>query len=152
MQKTFQKVLTTPLLSGREYRRDMNIFWKHLYPLLRSLTIWMTVLKWYSSMEQAKTPEYLDELAGGRKRCWNIFEGQELIRGKTAKTLGYHCNCLYWKQIEEVQMKKKKTQKITTTIQGHKVVLIFTDKANPCVTEQIKQTLLNTYTKPIKVA
>lgn len=49
-------------------------------------------------------------------------------------------------------MEKKKTQKITTTIQGHKVVLIFADKANPYVAEQIKQTLLNTYTKPIQVA
>ena len=49
-------------------------------------------------------------------------------------------------------MEKKKTQKITTTIQGHKVVLIFADKANPCMAEQIKQTLLKTYTKPIKVA
>ena len=43
-------------------------------------------------------------------------------------------------------------EKITTTIQGHKVVLIFTDKANPCVAKQIKQTLLNTYTKAVKVA
>lgn len=49
-------------------------------------------------------------------------------------------------------MKKNKTQKIITTIQGHKVVLIFANKANPFVAEQIKQTLLNTYTKPIKVA
>lgn len=49
-------------------------------------------------------------------------------------------------------MGKNKTNKNTTTIQGHKVVLIFTDKANPCVAEQIKQTLLNTYTKPVKVA
>ena len=49
-------------------------------------------------------------------------------------------------------MEKNKTNKITTTIQGHKVVLIFADKANPYVPEQVKQTLLNTYTKPIKVA
>lgn len=49
-------------------------------------------------------------------------------------------------------MDKEKTQKIITTIQGHKVVLIFANKANPFVAEQIKQTLLNTYTKPIKVA
>ena len=49
-------------------------------------------------------------------------------------------------------MEKNKTNKITTTIQGHKVVLIFTEKANPYVAEQIKQTLLNTYTKPVKVA
>ena len=49
-------------------------------------------------------------------------------------------------------MEKKKTQKITTTIQGYKVVLIFADKANPFVAEHIKQTLLNTYTKPIQVA
>ena len=49
-------------------------------------------------------------------------------------------------------MEEKKTQKIITTIQGHKVVLIFANKANPFVPEQIKQTLLSTYTKPIKVA
>ena len=49
-------------------------------------------------------------------------------------------------------MEKKKTQKITTTIQGHKVVLIFANKANPYVAEQIKQTLLNTYIQPIQVA
>ena len=49
-------------------------------------------------------------------------------------------------------MEKNDTKKITTTIQGHKVVLIFTEKANPYVAEQIKQTLLKTYTKPIKVA
>ncbi len=49
-------------------------------------------------------------------------------------------------------MEKNKTQKIITTIQGHKVVLIFANKANPFMAEQIKQTLLNTYTKPIKVA
>ena len=49
-------------------------------------------------------------------------------------------------------MGKNKTKEITTTIQGHKVVLIFANKANPFVAEQIKQTLLNTYTKPIKVA
>lgn len=49
-------------------------------------------------------------------------------------------------------MEKNKTKKITTTIQDHKVVLIFADKVNPCVSEQIKQTLLNTYTKPIQVA
>ena len=49
-------------------------------------------------------------------------------------------------------MEKKKTQKITTTIQGHKVVLIFADKVNPCVAEQIKQTLLNTYIQSVKVA
>ena len=49
-------------------------------------------------------------------------------------------------------MEKNKAKKITTTIQGHKVVLIFADKANPCMAEQIKQTLLKTYTKPIKVA
>ena len=48
-------------------------------------------------------------------------------------------------------MEKKKTQKITTTVQGHKVVLIFAEKANPFVSEQIKQTLLNTYTRPIAV-
>lgn len=29
-------------------------------------------------------------------------------------------------------MEKNKNNKIITTIQGHKVVLIFTDKANPC--------------------
>ncbi len=46
----------------------------------------------------------------------------------------------------------EKTQKITTTIQGHKVVLIFADKANLSVAEQIKQTLLNTYTQPTHVA
>lgn len=49
-------------------------------------------------------------------------------------------------------MEEKKTQKIIITIQGRKVVLIFADKANPLVAEQIKQTLLNTYTKPIQVA
>ena len=49
-------------------------------------------------------------------------------------------------------MEKNDTKKITTTIQGHKVVLIFANKANPYVAEQIKQTLLKTYTKPIKVA
>ena len=49
-------------------------------------------------------------------------------------------------------MEEKKTQKIITTIQGHKVVLIFANKANPFVAEQVKQTLLNTYTKPIQVA
>ena len=49
-------------------------------------------------------------------------------------------------------MEKNKTNKITTTIQGHKVVLIFTEKANPYVAEQIKQTLLNTYIQPIQVA
>lgn len=49
-------------------------------------------------------------------------------------------------------MEKNKTKKITTTIQGHKVVLIFADKANPCISYQIKQTLLNTYIKSIKVA
>lgn len=49
-------------------------------------------------------------------------------------------------------MEKNKTQKISTTIQGHKVILIFADKANLFVAEQVKQTLLNTYTKPIKVA
>lgn len=49
-------------------------------------------------------------------------------------------------------MEKEKIQKISTTIQGHKVVLIFADKANPYVPEQIKQTLLNTYTKPVAVA
>lgn len=49
-------------------------------------------------------------------------------------------------------MEKEKTQKIITTIQGHKVVLIFADKANPFVAEQVKQTLLNTYIQPIKVA
>lgn len=36
-------------------------------------------------------------------------------------------------------MEKKKTQKIITTIHGHKVLLIFADKANSCVSEQIKQ-------------
>ena len=49
-------------------------------------------------------------------------------------------------------MEEKKTQKIITTIQGHKVVLIFANKANPFVAEQVRQTLLDTYTKPIKVA
>lgn len=49
-------------------------------------------------------------------------------------------------------MEKNKEKEITTTIQGHKVVLIFANKANPFMAEQIKQTLLNTYTKPIKVA
>lgn len=49
-------------------------------------------------------------------------------------------------------MEKNKNNKIITSIQGHKVVLIFADKANPYVAEQIKQTLLNTYTQPIKVA
>ncbi len=49
-------------------------------------------------------------------------------------------------------MEKNKNNKITTTIQGHKVVFIFASKANPCVAEQVKQTLLNTYTKPIQVA
>lgn len=49
-------------------------------------------------------------------------------------------------------MEKEKTQKISTTIQGHKVVLIFADKANIDVAEQVKQTLLNTYTKSIQVA
>ena len=49
-------------------------------------------------------------------------------------------------------MEKNKAKKITTTIQGHKVVLIFADKANPCMAEQIKQTLLNTYIQPIQVA
>ena len=44
-------------------------------------------------------------------------------------------------------MEKEKTQKITTTIQGHKVVLIFADKANRYVPEQVKQTLLNNYTQ-----
>ena len=49
-------------------------------------------------------------------------------------------------------MEKEKTQKIITTIQGHKVVLILADKANPFVAEQVKQTLLNTYTKSFAVA
>lgn len=49
-------------------------------------------------------------------------------------------------------MEKNKNNKIITTIQGHKVVLIFANKANPFMAEQIKQTLLNTYTKPIQVA
>ena len=49
-------------------------------------------------------------------------------------------------------MGKNKNNKIITSIQGHKVVLIFADKANSYVAEQIKQTLLNTYTQPIKVA
>ena len=44
-------------------------------------------------------------------------------------------------------MQKEKTQKITTIIQGRKVVLIFADKANPCVPEQVKQTLLSTYAR-----
>jgi len=44
-------------------------------------------------------------------------------------------------------MKKGKTQKITTKIQGRKVVLIFAEKANRYVPEQVKQTLLNTYTQ-----
>ena len=42
-------------------------------------------------------------------------------------------------------MEKEKTQKITTEIQGRKVVLIFADKANPCVPEQVKQMLLSNY-------
>ena len=42
-------------------------------------------------------------------------------------------------------MEKEKTQKITTTIQGHKVVLIFADKANRYVPEQVKQMLLSNY-------
>ena len=49
-------------------------------------------------------------------------------------------------------MEKNKEKEITTTIQGHKVILIFADKANLLVAEQIKQALLNTYTKPIQVA
>lgn len=49
-------------------------------------------------------------------------------------------------------MEKNKNNKIITTIQGRKVVLIFAEKANPFVSEQIKQTLLNTYAKPIQVA
>ena len=49
-------------------------------------------------------------------------------------------------------MEKNKNNKIITSIQGHKVVLIFADTANSYVAEQIKQTLLNTYTQPIKVA
>ena len=49
-------------------------------------------------------------------------------------------------------MEKNKNNKIITSIQGHKVVLIFADKANSYVAEQIKQTLLNTYIQPIKVA
>ena len=49
-------------------------------------------------------------------------------------------------------MEKNKNNKIITSIQGHKVVLILADKANSYVAEQIKQTLLNTYTQPIKVA
>ena len=44
-------------------------------------------------------------------------------------------------------MQKEKTQKITTSIQGRKVVLIFADKANHCVSEQVKQILLNNYTR-----
>ena len=48
-------------------------------------------------------------------------------------------------------MEKNKEKEITTTIQDHKVVLIFAEKANPFVSEQIKQTLLNTYTRPIAV-
>ena len=49
-------------------------------------------------------------------------------------------------------MEKNKNNKIITSIQGHKVVLIFADKANPFVAEQVKQTLLNTYTKSFAVA
>ena len=49
-------------------------------------------------------------------------------------------------------MEKNKNNKIITSIQGHKVVLIFADKANSYVAEQIKQTLLNTYTKSFAVA
>ncbi len=49
-------------------------------------------------------------------------------------------------------MGKNKTKEITTTIQGHKVVLIFANKANPYVAEQIKQTLLQTYIQSVKVA
>ena len=49
-------------------------------------------------------------------------------------------------------MEKNKNKKIITTIQGHKVMLIFANRADPFVAEQIKQTLLNTYTKPIQVA
>ncbi len=49
-------------------------------------------------------------------------------------------------------MEKNKNNKIITSIQGHKVVLIFADKANPYVAEQIKQTLLQTYIQSVKVA
>jgi len=42
--------------------------------------------------------------------------------------------------------------KITTTIQGHKVMLIFADKANPCVAEHIKEILLDNYTQQQKTA
>jgi len=48
-------------------------------------------------------------------------------------------------------MERTKT-KITTTIQGHKVVLIFADKANPYVSEQIKEILLDNYTQQQKTA
>ena len=44
-------------------------------------------------------------------------------------------------------MQKEKTQKITTKIQGRKVVLIFADKANSYVPEQVKQMLLSHYTQ-----
>jgi len=49
-------------------------------------------------------------------------------------------------------MEKIKTQKITTTIQGHKVVLIFADKPNTYVSEQIKEILLDNYTQRQKTA
>ena len=42
-------------------------------------------------------------------------------------------------------MEKEKTQKITTKIQGRRVVLIFADKANRYVPEQVKQMLLSNY-------
>jgi len=48
-------------------------------------------------------------------------------------------------------MEKRKT-KIITTIQGHKVVLIFADKPNPCVAEHIKEILLGNYTQQQKTA
>ena len=73
IQKTFQNMVSTCLLSGRGYRRIWAFFENTYIP---SLVLWnlndrANGLKWYSSLEQAKTPEYLDELAEGRKRRWN---------------------------------------------------------------------------------
>lgn len=42
-------------------------------------------------------------------------------------------------------MEKENKQRITTSIQGRKVVLIFAEKANRYVSEQVKQMLLSNY-------
>lgn len=44
--------------------------------------------------------------------------------------------------------KNRSNAKMTTVIQGHEVILLFTEMPNPQIALQVKQALLGTYMPP----